>query len=119
MKGFKTYRHNTNPLEKQLHDSFVDEHVKDGYMDLIVFGPRDGSDTQPSDYLTDREKQIVISTVQWMGSPVGQGFLRQNGIEKVKEQPKQEVVIKKVKEIDYFYIFMSILLGIIIGYKIL
>lgn len=77
LEGYNTYRHATNPIEKQLHDSFV-EHHNDEYMDLIVFGQADSS-TIPKDYLTEREQRIVVSTIQWLGSPVGKNFLRQNG----------------------------------------
>ena len=61
MKGNKTYRHTNNPLEKKLHDSFIKEHLK------------------PNRYLTDDEKRVAISTIQWLGSPVGQSFLMENG----------------------------------------
>ena len=45
-------------------------------MDYIVFGSLRPSQDIPDDYLSDREKNIVLSTIQWLGSPVGQGFLR-------------------------------------------
>jgi hypothetical protein len=36
----------------------------------------------PLEYLSEREKKIMISTIQWLGSPVGQGFLKECGFEK-------------------------------------
>lgn len=81
MNGFKTYRHESNPKEKELHDKFI-EHVSynEDDIDRIVFPPsaRFG-DMVPGDYLNPREKQIVISTIQWLGSPVGQKFLERCG----------------------------------------
>lgn len=79
-KGFNTHRHAHNPKERQLHDNFVKEYIN-GYLcanDIrdIVFTTSIGD---PKEYLTDREKRIVISTIQWLGSPVGQGFLNSNG----------------------------------------
>jgi len=78
MESFKTHRHENNPKEKEFHDTFIEEHSRGVDMDLIVFGhPSDSM--MPKDYLTDREKQIVLSTVQWLGSPVGEGFLNSCG----------------------------------------
>lgn len=80
MEGLKTYRHDNNPLEKKIHDIFVKEYAesKNGVaMEQIVM-PIDGNGN-PEEYLTDREKQIMITTIQWLGSPVGQGFLENCG----------------------------------------
>lgn len=78
VKSFKTHRHENNPKEKEFHDTFIEQHSGSRGMDFIVFGQREGSMT-PKDYLTDREKQIVLSTIQWLGSSVGQGFLNSCG----------------------------------------
>ena len=79
LESFKINRFASNPVEKQLHDSFIKNHSTDKDMGFIIFGPADSNSTYPADYLSDREKQIVLSTVQWMGSPVGQHFLQENG----------------------------------------
>jgi len=78
MKGNKTYRHESNPLEKQLHDSFVKNNSLDD-MSMISMSSDDG--LRPTKYLTEEEGSIVISTIQWLGSSVGQEFLRENGFE--------------------------------------
>jgi hypothetical protein len=80
IEGYKTHRFEKNPIEQKLHDTFIKDNNREGYcdMDLIVFGhPHDS--LLPRDYLTDKEKKIVISTVQWLGSPVGQEFLSKCG----------------------------------------
>lgn len=82
MKGYKTYRHNSNPVEKELHDKFIEQHY-DKDMSMIVFPPT-SSGFSPSEYLTEREERIVISTIQWLGSPVGQSFLESCGFKKEK-----------------------------------
>lgn len=49
--------------------------------DLIIFGTKQGSTSDmPNDYLTDREKQIMLTTLQWLGSHVGQCYLRDCGL---------------------------------------
>lgn len=78
MKTFKMHRHENNPKEKEFYETFIEEHSKGIDMDLIVFGHPNNS-MSPNDHLTDREKQIVLSTIQWLGSPVGQGFLSSCG----------------------------------------
>lgn len=79
MEGNKTYRHTNNPLEKKLHDNFIKQHITD--IEMICIDSNDG--ITPNRYLTDDEKSIVISTIQWLGSSVGQSFLRGNGFNKI------------------------------------
>lgn len=83
LKGFKTHRHKSNPKEKELHDKFIKEHIDCEKwtcpVDLLIFPSCENNGMIPSDYLSDREKQIVISTIQWLGSPVGKTFLRDCG----------------------------------------
>lgn len=76
MEILKEYRFKSNPLEKKFVDTFLDHFEKRNTMDLIIFGH--GSESmEPKDYLSEREESIVVSTIQWLGSPVGQGFLNE------------------------------------------
>ena len=79
IKGNKTYRHASNPMEKRLHDSFIKSNDSVDDMSMIAIESDDGM--RPNRFLTDDECSIVISTVQWLGSHVGQSFLRENGFE--------------------------------------
>jgi len=88
MEGNKTYRHKDNPEEKRFHDNFIKDICHDNMMSAIVFEPKDGG-LSPSRYLTEDEEKIVISTIQWLGSPVGQSFLREMGYVKKPEAPKK------------------------------
>ena len=45
----------------------------------IVFGVKNGTGFYPNDYLTEREEKIVLATIQWLGTPVGEGFIREIG----------------------------------------
>lgn len=82
METFKMHRHINNPKEKEFYEKFLENNDRD--MDLIVFGHGSNS-FKPLDYLSDREKQIVLSTIQWLGSPVGMGFLNECGFSAKKE----------------------------------
>ena len=86
MKGNKTYRHKQNPEEKRFHDEFIMQHG-DRDMSAIVLEPNDRG-TAPSRYLTPEAESIVISAMQWLGSPLGQSFLRDMGYEKKPEKLK-------------------------------
>ena len=97
MKGFKTYRHKDNPIEKKLHNKFIEWYVNDhSNMDLLVFPPANDQQTRAEDTLSDREKRIVITMVQWMGTPLGQSLLRECGFEQVEKNPEW-VVLKESK----------------------
>lgn len=82
--GFKTYRHESNPKEKELHDKFLKEYINGDSVrnvDILIFPTSNPSQTIAIDTLSDREKQIMLSTIQWLGSHVGQSFLRDCGFE--------------------------------------
>jgi hypothetical protein len=80
MKSFKEHRFENNPQEKIFVEQFIRERFYGNDIDLIVFGHPSNS-SSPNDYLSDREKNIVVSTIQWLGSPVGQAFLYSCGFE--------------------------------------
>lgn len=81
LTSFKVYRHADNPKEKELHDKFSQQYLQAEYqfVDKVIFGTKDEAQSIPNDYLTDREKQIMLGTIQWLGSAVGEGFLRTCG----------------------------------------
>lgn len=78
MKTYKSYRHESNPKEKEIHDKFIEE-FSDKTLSGVIFGWANDSQTYPKEYLTEREEDICLSLIQWLGSPVGQGFLRDCG----------------------------------------
>lgn len=44
-------------------------------LSAIVFGWKNNRQNYPNQYLTDKEEDICLNLIQWLGSPVGQGFL--------------------------------------------
>lgn len=85
--GFKTYRLDSNPEEVVFHKTFRTEHLEAKHsckLDLLIFPSEDQSGGTPSEYLTDREKEVMLSTIQWLGSPIGQSFLNKCGYTKTK-----------------------------------
>lgn len=76
MISYKKYRFKDNPKEKDLHDEFIRRFSEDSKtLSAIVFGWKTDRQDVPLEYLTDREKMICLTLIQWLGSSVGQGFL--------------------------------------------
>lgn len=72
--------------EVKLHDIANEERWKRQW-DLIIFGPsNDFFPSSPKEYLSDKEKRIVGGLLQWLGTPVGESFLRDAGYERIKER---------------------------------
>jgi len=76
--GFKDYRlkEYDKYYEKEINalKNFNEDHLKDA--DLIVFGVKEGTSMTANGTLSDREEKIVLSIIQWLGTPVGQGFIQ-------------------------------------------
>lgn len=81
MKGTKEYRFEQNPEEKAFHDAFIKECGEPVDLARIVFGTLEGY--TPKDWPTEREETICVNLIQWLGSPVGQSFLRELGYKKL------------------------------------
>ena len=75
--GFKEYRLKADDKyyakEIEFLEVFNRDHLE--HASSIVFGVKDGTGFHPNEYLTDREEKIVLAVIQWLGTPVGQGFL--------------------------------------------
>jgi hypothetical protein len=88
MNNCKEYRFKDNPKEKEFFDKFQDLFFRNNFslrtLDAVIFGWN--SDSNPNDYLNDREVAICTNLIQWLGSPVGQGFLRNCGFELNKDE---------------------------------
>jgi hypothetical protein len=88
--GFKTFRHRQNPDEKVFHDTFIRDFINTSLngkiLNHIIFQTTPESNWRNvADNLTEREIKIIISTIQWLGSPVGKSFLTECGFEKITE----------------------------------
>jgi hypothetical protein len=83
MKTNKEYRFKDNLKEKEMHDKFIEMFKRDSSANIclsaIIFGWQNDNQTTPERYLTDDEEDICLNLIQWLGSPVGQSFLRECG----------------------------------------
>ncbi len=84
MKANKEYRLNQNPKEKEFYDKFLAKFERSVQFEQIVLN----CDTHgnPPRFLTHEERRLVVSTIQWLGSPVGQSFLMECGFYPVEQK---------------------------------
>ena len=71
-QGFRQYRFKDNPLEQR----FAEEWVKRNRESKILLYLTSPSNRLEDSNLCERDKIIAGSVIQWLGTPVGQGFLR-------------------------------------------
>ena len=75
--GFKEYRLKKDDKyyakEIKALEIFNQDHLE--HASAIVFGVAEGTGFYPNEYLTEREEKIVLAMVQWLGTPVGEGFI--------------------------------------------
>lgn len=74
-KGLKQYRFGQNPLERRLAEAWEEANTRGEGKDLIEWLMGDGA--EPATDVTDRDRLVAATLVQWLGSPVGQSFLSQ------------------------------------------
>lgn len=86
MKSNKEYRFKDNPKEQVFHNKFKERFAMSdrtrNSLSAIIFGWKDASINYPNQYLTEKEEDICLNLIQWLGSPVGQEFLDSCGFVK-------------------------------------
>lgn len=71
-EGMYTYRQQSNPKEKVYADRWSE--LADEYLNSLLYGPN--KDKEPDDLL-QRDAIVAATLIQWLGSPIGQGFLEE------------------------------------------
>jgi len=83
MKSNKEYRFKDNRKEEEFHDKFkkmfdISSFTRNS-LSAIIFGWKNSSQNYPNQHLTEKEEDISLNLIQWLGSPVGQEFLESCG----------------------------------------
>lgn len=74
--GLHTYRFGSNPVEKKAADLWQQYNdMPNGGDDLLDWLLGNGS--KPAHDVSDRDRQVAATLMQWLGSPVGQGFIEE------------------------------------------
>lgn len=89
-KGLRQYRFSTNPMEKRFAEVWEEHNKNDRALQYIL------SDDNVPVYPTEREKEIAATIIQWLGTPVGQGFLSEVGF--FLNQPLGDYMDKLMQE---------------------
>lgn len=77
-KGLSTYRFADNPEERRFAEAWQRTNDQGRTLDHLL-DPRKGEPFGSPPRAEDREREVAATIVQWLGSPVGQGFLRDLG----------------------------------------
>lgn len=77
--GLHQYRFSTNPLEEKFAEAWEVQNTRP-YQSNSTLNFLLGTDNDPF-YATDRDITVAATIIQWLGSPVGQDFLRGLGFE--------------------------------------
>ena len=80
-KGLHAYRFKQNPEELRFALAWLKENSRENGTLLLAYLLSDGQDHRPQD-LSERDQVVAASVIQWLGSPVGQSWLRDLGYEK-------------------------------------
>jgi len=85
----KSYRFHDNPEEERFYNSIIDQfdHSSNSLItrvSYILYGTDDLMGNKAKQVAFEEEIQAFLLTIQWLGSPVGQSFLRSMGYEKTE-----------------------------------
>ena len=78
VRGLHPYRFKDNPEERRFAEAWADRNATGKHLAYLLTVGDQRFPTAP----TGREEQVAATVIQWLGSPVGQGFLRDMGYEK-------------------------------------
>ena len=108
LRGYNTHRlkRDDSYYEKEVRlsdefDKMANDSSSQNALENIVYGNINGI------YLEDHEKRLMSTIVQWLGTPVGEGFLRKCGYMHEDEHNKEleaqrRLVYAEVKNIAIF-----------------
>jgi hypothetical protein len=87
IKGLREYRFKDNPLEEKLAKQWAAWNADDERRRILAYlldeqHDRGGAPPDP----TERDGVVAATIIQWLGSPVGQAFLKEAGFTHKGEQ---------------------------------
>ena len=80
-KGLHTHRLRQNPEEERFAKAWEAQNDPGRQLEYLLLR----TDGKPA-LVTERDEVVSATVIQWLGSPVGQGFLRQLGYERGSPQ---------------------------------
>lgn len=86
-EGLSTHRFEGNPEERRFAEAWQRYNDQGNTLDWLL-DPKHSARTGYPPHAEDRERVVAATVVQWLGSPVGRGFLRDLGYVRGEEQGK-------------------------------
>ena len=74
-KGRSQYRFKNNPKEQIFAEVWEDQNTQNGECRGILDYLLAKDPNHPMGEVTDRDREVAATVIQWLGSPVGQSFL--------------------------------------------
>ena len=71
-KGLHQYRFKQNPLEEIFAERWEEQNQSSKTLDWILAE----DPNEHRDEVTERDREVAASVIQWLGSPVGSSFLK-------------------------------------------
>ena len=81
-KGLHTHRLADNPEEKRFAEAWENENEQGEILNYLL-DPENGTGYRPP-FSSERDREVAATVIQWLGSPVGQSFLRDLGYERAE-----------------------------------
>ncbi|MDA4132207.1 MAG: hypothetical protein OK454_03665 [Thaumarchaeota archaeon] len=81
LKGLHIHRFKDNPEELRFAEAWDRQNREGKNFAYLLCGDNQAHPPEP----TERDRVIGATVIQWLGSPVGQGFLKDLGYVKVKK----------------------------------
>jgi hypothetical protein len=75
--SYDLHRLKDNPLEAQALQKWIEINKRS---DILAYLLSDKVNEAQHDRLSQRDLEVAATLMQWLGSPVGQGFLRDAGL---------------------------------------
>lgn len=87
VKSLNEYRFMNNPLERSFVEAWKTQNRGNKTLKYLLAGP-----TNKPVPVSDRDAEVAATTIQWLGSPVGQAFLEDAlGIDDLRQQLNQSL----------------------------
>jgi len=71
LKSVNQHRLKQNPLEEKFLSRWIEQSSSGQWLEYILSGP-----SNKPEHVEERDKLLVNTVIQWLGSPVGQSFLK-------------------------------------------
>jgi hypothetical protein len=104
VESFKQHRYQPEDPYYKHEVAIVDELNKEmaensNFLSIVVYGT--GPKGEVVEFLSPKEEQIALSAIQWLGTPVGESFLKRLGYIYTPLSDRVASVVAKLRRISF------------------